>query len=120
MRWGSKPWNLMLRFILKLCTLAALAMWGWLTYGMIAAIITPVLAAGLWGVFAVPDDPSRSGKAIVPVPGWLRLILELAILYGASLALYSVDQVGLVAALTVSVTFHYLISVDRLEWLVRQ
>ena len=120
MRWGSKRWNFMLRFILELCALAALAMWGWLTYGMIAAIAAPVAAAALWGVFAVPEDPSRSGKTVVPVPGWLRLILELAILYGASWALYSVDQLGLAAALTTCVTFHYLISMNRLAWLVRQ
>ena len=120
MRWGSKRWNLMLRFILELWALAALAMWGWLTYGMIAAIIAPVAAAALWGVFAVPDDPSRSGKTVVPVPGWLRLLLELAILYGASWALYSVDQVLLAAVLSASITFHYLVSVDRLAWLVKQ
>ena len=119
MRWGSKKWNLMLRFALELCALAALAMWGWLTYGIIAAIAAPVAAAALWGVFAVPDDPSRSGKTVVPVRGWLRLILELAILYGASWTLYSVDQVGLAAALAACVTCHYLISVDRLVWLVK-
>ena len=69
MRWGSKRWNLALRFILELCALAALCVWGWQTYGLIAAIVTPAAAAGLWGLFAVPDDPSRSGKTVVPVPG---------------------------------------------------
>ncbi len=120
MRWGSKPWNLVLRFILELCALSALGFWGWQTQGLITTIVAPVLAAGLWGVFAVPDDPSRSGKTVVPVPGWLRLLLEITILYGASLTLYSVDQLGLAAALAAGVTFHYLISVDRLAWLLKQ
>jgi hypothetical protein len=74
----------------------------------------------LWGVFAVPDDPSRSGKTIVSVPGWLRLMLELLILYGATWALYSVDQVMLAVVVAACITFHYLVSVDRLVWLVKQ
>jgi len=110
----------MLRFALELSALAAFGVWGWQTYGLAAAIVTPAVAATLWGVFAVPDDPSRSGKTVVPVPGWLRLILELAILYGATWALYSVDQVMLSAVLAASITFHYLVSVDRLAWLMKQ
>lgn len=120
MRLGVKHWNLMLRFILELWALAALAMWGWLTYGMIAAIIAPVAAAALWGVFAVPDYPSRSGGSVVPVPGWLRLLLEIAILCGASWALYSIGHVTLAITLAAIITFHYLVSVDRLAWLLKQ
>ncbi|WP_280456932.1 DUF2568 domain-containing protein, partial [Nocardia carnea] len=32
-------------------------------------VLLPVVAAAAWGVFAVPDDPSRSGAAPVAVPG---------------------------------------------------
>ena len=31
------------------------------------------------GVFAVPDDPSRSGSAPIAVPGLARLTLEAAV-----------------------------------------
>ncbi len=115
-----QPWNLLLRFILELITLAAFGIWGWINYGWLMAICAPIVIAGLWGVFAVPDDPSRSGRALVPIPDLLRLILELAILYGAAWLLKSVEQGPLALALVVSVTFHYILSYDRLAWLARQ
>ena len=80
----------------------------------------PIVAAALWGGFTGPGDPSRSGRAPVPIPGWLRLILELAILFGAAWALVSVELglEGLV--LGAVVTAHYAISYDRIAWLVRR
>ncbi|MBN2245139.1 MAG: DUF2568 domain-containing protein, partial [Candidatus Aminicenantes bacterium] len=33
----------------------------------------------LWGTFRVPGDSSSSGKAPIPIPGFLRLFLELVI-----------------------------------------
>jgi hypothetical protein len=51
-------------------------------------ILIPLLAATAWGVFNVKGDPSRSGKAPVPVPGIVRLLLELAFFGSATLALF--------------------------------
>lgn len=115
-----QPWNLLLRFILELAALAAFGIWGWNNYGWVMAICAPIVIAGLWGVFTVSGDPSRSGRAVVPIPGLLRLVLELAILYGAAWLLKSVEQGALALALVVAVTFHYILSYDRLAWLVRQ
>jgi hypothetical protein len=72
------PLNLAFRFVLELAALAAMASYGWhLTEHtaprLVAAIGLPLLAAAMWGVFAVPGDRSRSGKAPVAVPGWVRL-----------------------------------------------
>ncbi len=121
---GSHPLNLALRFLLELAALTAIGFYGWrLSDGplrYLAVIGLPLIAAVLWGTFAVPDDPSRSGEAPVPVPGLLRLILELAFFGFAAWALYSMRAVSwslILAGLTV---IHYLLSYDRLAWLLQQ
>ncbi|MEV0222281.1 DUF2568 domain-containing protein [Streptomyces sp. NPDC050704] len=40
-----------------------------------------------WVSFAVPDDPSRPGASDVHTPGPVRLLLELAVFFGAVAAL---------------------------------
>ena len=74
----------------------------------------------LWGTFAVPGDPSRSGKAPVPVPGILRLVLELALFGFAAWALYDSGSPMLALVLAVLTLIHYALSYDRIAWLVRQ
>jgi hypothetical protein len=82
---GSHPINLILRFILELAALTGMSIWGWKQsdgwFRFVLAIGIPIIAAAIWGTFAVPDDPSRSGKAPVVVPGLLRLGVELVFLY---------------------------------------
>lgn len=116
---ASHPWNLILRFTLELMALAAFSAWGWMNFGWSAAIGVPVIVAGLWGIFAVPGDPSRSGKAPVAIPGWLRLIVELGVFYCAAWALFEIDQITFSIALSVFTTLHYSLSFDRLGWLIR-
>lgn len=88
------PWNLALRFGLELAALVGLAMGAWAVsagwLGWVAAVLVPLVAASVWGLFNVLDDPSRSGKAPVEVSGWIRLWLELLILgSGAGCRLWS-------------------------------
>ena len=45
----------------------------------IASVVGIVLTAAIWGVFAVPNDPSRSGKTVVVTPGLVRLLIELSL-----------------------------------------
>ena len=67
---NTHPLNLTLRFLLEIAMLIILADWGWhLTPGWPrypAAIGFPVLAAALWGIFRIPNDPKA---APVPIPG---------------------------------------------------
>ncbi len=103
--------------------LAALAYWGYRREGPILRwvlmIAAPLGAMVLWGVFAVPDDPSRSGETVIATAGRLRLLLELALFGAAVAALYNTGAKSLAVVLACLVVFHYAISYDRMVWLFR-
>lgn len=89
---GQNPLNLAVRFILEILALAAVGSWGW-SYGTgalryLLALGLPLLAAVLWGTFRVPHDSSHSGHAPVVIPGWVRLLLELALFGFATWGLF--------------------------------
>lgn len=121
---SAQALNLALRFLLELCALAAMAYWGWSQtgagwrYALMLAI--PALAAGAWGTFAVPDDPSRSGGAPVPVSGVARLGIELAFFGFACWALYDTGEKVSSLTLAAVVVVHYALSGERLRWLLSQ
>lgn len=121
---GSNPINLAVRFILEMAGLVALWWWGW-NQGegilrFLLALGIPFLAAVLWGTFAVPDDPSRSGEARVPVPGTVRLLLELAFFVSAIWSLFSTGVTTFGWIYGIAVLIHYVVSYDRVMWLVRR
>jgi hypothetical protein len=121
---GSHPVNLAVRFILEIAALVAIGYWGWTQHdGLVRYLLAiggPILAAVLWATLAVPGDPSRSGKAPVPVPGILRLALELAIFAFAAWALYDAGNSLLALTLAAIVIVHYALSYDRIAWLLKQ
>jgi hypothetical protein len=121
---GSNPINLLGRFILEIVGLVALGLWGWNQADgilrFLLALGIPFFAAVLWGTFAVPDDPSRSGDAKVPVPGIIRLLLELAFFGSATGALFVMELTTVGWVYGIASLIHYLISYDRIAWLVRQ
>ena len=86
--------------------------------GFVMAFALPFLMAIIWGVFAVPEDPSRSGKAPVPISGKLRLLLEILIFLGAVWALRATGFPLASKILGLLVTAHYLFSLDRIDWLL--
>lgn len=118
----SHPLNLTLRFVLELSALLATGIWGWqqredwLRFALALGI--PLILAAVWGVFAVPGDPSRSGKAPMPVPGWLRLVIELAFFALGVWVLYDLGYTTPAWVLGVLVVVHYLASYDRIHWLL--
>jgi hypothetical protein len=116
------PWNLGLRFLCELAAIAGLAAGAVaLTSGPIrwvAVVAGPVLAATAWGLFNVPSDPSRSGRAPVTVAGWVRLAVETVVL-GAGVAGFVVAGWPSAAAiLVVAIVVHYASSTNRLRWLL--
>ena len=120
---GSHPVNLAVRFLLELTALTATGIWGWKqSDGWIRFILAfgiPVIVAAIWGTFAVPNDPSRSGKAPVAVPGVIRLVIELAIF---TLAVWTLQDIGFTKLswiLGIIVAVHYIISCDRIMWLIK-
>jgi len=121
---GSHPVNLMIRFLLELMALASVGLWGWKSYeGTLQYILglgLPILMTIVWGTFAVPDDPSRSGKAPIPVSGLIRLIIEFIFFALAVWVLYDLEYTRLSYALGGIVLIHYLVSYDRLKWLLSQ
>lgn len=121
---GSHPINLGLRFILELAALFALGYWGSQQGSGIVSVLLavglPVIAAAVWGIFAVPNDPSRSGKAPVVVSGLVRLLIEGALFLLAILALLNLGQSTLAVVFAIVVILHYAASYDRIAWLLRQ
>ena len=121
---GSHPINLAIRFLLELIALLAIGFWGWnqsegwLQY--ILAFGLPIILASIWGTFAVPNDPSRSGKAPVPIPGILRLAIELIFFSIATWTLYELGYSNLALLFGAIALIHYFISYDRIIWLIKQ
>ena len=115
--------NLALRFILEIIVLFASGYWmykmqtGWSRY--VLMFLVPIVLAILWGVFAVPDDPSRSGKTVIVTSGYVRLILEFVIF---CIGAYAISKSGYPSLSWVFVAvslLHYLISYQRVIWLMK-
>ena len=119
---GQHPLNLVFRLMLEIFALIVVGLWGWslgdksLKY--VLALVLPLVTAAIWGIFAVPGDPSRSGKAPVPVPGIIRLLLELVIFGFACWILFDLGHTKFAYTLVILVLIHYLISYDRIMWLI--
>lgn len=121
---GSHPINLAVRFLLELAALVSVGIWGWNRsegwLRFVLAIGIPIILAAIWGTFAVPDDPSRSGAAPVVTPGFVRLVIELGIFAFAAYSLYDMGHIKLCIALSSIVLIHYILSYDRILWLISQ
>ena len=122
---ASAWWNLTLRFLLELAALAGFGLAGWRLgdssfWRWPLALSLPVTAAVLWGAFAVPGDPSRSGAAPIPVSGGVRLLLELLVFCGGATAYWIAGHNVAALVLAILVAIHYALSVDRIDWLLRQ
>jgi hypothetical protein len=91
---------------------------GWLRYPL--AIGIPIVFAVIWGTFAVPNDPSRSGEAPVITSGLIRLVIELVFFAIATWSLYDLGLNKESLAFGIIVVLHYIISYDRILWLMSQ
>jgi hypothetical protein len=118
---GKNPLNLALRFFLELAALVAFGYYGWIQFGgalrYLLAFGLPIIAAALWGTFRVPGD---GGKPIIRVPGIIRLLIEAAF-FGLSVwCLFDAGAkvTGWIFASVILI--HYLISYDRIAWLLKK
>ena len=121
---GSHPVNLILRFLLEIMALMSLGIWGfeqsesW--FRLVLAFGLPVILAVIWGIFAVPNDPSRSGSAPIITVGFIRLIIELGIFGFAIWSLHDIGYDNFSLIFGIVVLAHYLISYDRVLWLLKK
>jgi hypothetical protein len=111
---NTNPINLAVRFLLEIVMLIALGCWGWHLTGnwmrYVAAAGLPMIAATLWGVFRIPNDPK---PAPVAVPGIIRLLLEW-LLFGLMVwAMYDLGYIKSALVIILVVLAHYLVSYDR-------
>jgi hypothetical protein len=118
---ANNPINLAFRFLLELVGLFAFGYWGWTQHGGVArwgwTLGLPLAAAAAWGIFRVPGDPK---EAVVAVPGFVRLLLE-AVYFGLAIwAFYAAGQGTWGLVFGISVLIHYLVSYDRILWLIKQ
>ena len=117
-----KAINLGVHFLLELAALAALVYWGFTTgegwlMDAILGLGIPLLAAIIWGVFRVPDDP---GPATVAVPGYIRLIIEWGIFGLAGAGLFAAGARTLGWVFLIAALINYAIMYERVLWLLRQ
>lgn len=101
--------NLAVRFLLELCALAALGVWGWhapgpLAVRLVAAAAAPLAGAMVWGTWVAPKAPRR-------LPDPLRLGVELLVFGNAVVGLLATGNPGwalaLAAAYAVSVALMF-------------
>jgi hypothetical protein len=118
---ATHPINLAIRFLLELSTLSAIGIWGWKQSDswpkFILAFGLPIVLMTIWGTFAVPDDPSRSGSAPVVTPGIIRLTIELFFFAAGVWALYDMESTNLSLIMAIVVVVHYAVSYERVQWL---
>ena len=117
---NKNPVNLAIRFALEIAMLITLAIWGWHLSDnrtkYVLALSFPVIAATLWGVFRIQNDPK---PAPVEIPGVLRLFLEFALFGAAVWALRDMGYLKAGSIIGVIVMVHYLVSYDR-TWVMLQ
>jgi hypothetical protein len=118
---SSNPINLSVRFLLEIAALISMGIWGWQNgEGIMRYVLAfgiPMIAAGIWGTFRVPNDP---GSAPVAIPGILRLAYEFGFFGFAVWALIDVNYVKFGWALVIILAIHYIISYDRIMWMIKQ
>ncbi|WP_246002986.1 YrdB family protein [Nocardia tenerifensis] len=117
------PAMLAIRFLLELMAIGSFGVYGWRAFDspwrFLLVALLPLIAAALWGTFAVPGDPSRSGEAPVSVPGTVRLALELLIFFGGAAALFAAGLPRWALISAGILVLYQALAYDRIAWLVK-
>ncbi len=116
--------NSFLRFLLELAALISFGLWAWSQNTgpkqYLLAIGIPVFVAAIWGIFAVKNDPSRSGKTVVPTPGPIRFLFEILVFGSASVILFLLTYKIQALVFSGFVVLHYTLAYERVRWLFQQ
>lgn len=115
--------HLGIRFLLELALVVGVAYWGWRAAdggarGILLAMLGVGIFATIWGVFGTPGDPSR-GRSPVAVPGWVRLLLELALIGVAAYGVWTSWSRAAAETLLTALALHYAVTWERSRWLLR-
>ncbi len=112
------------RFLLELIGFGAIGWAGWqvgggLVGGALAAVFV-VAAGAAWGALTVPGDPARNPEPVIVVPGWARLLVELAIFGLAAWALWVFVSRAASETYLTALGIVTLVGWDRIWWLLKQ
>lgn len=123
MEWSLHPINLALRFGLEIVALYAMSSRVYAMYSSpenwFYAILSAVLAGAIWTIFKVPGDKSSNGKAIVPINGVLRFLIEFSFFFVAVFLLIVDESYSFAGIFGFFIFMHYLTSLDRFVWLLK-
>lgn len=116
------PAMLLIRFLFELFALGCLGLWAWRRtpspWHWLTVVALPVLVGWAWGALAVSGDESRSGETDFETPGPLRLLLELAVFFGAVAALHQLEIRRVARWFLVALVVYHLLAYDRVWWLL--
>jgi len=116
--------NLVIRFFLELIMLSTIGYWGWIkgngAFRVLLAAGLPLITAAIWFIFAVPNDPSRSGNAPIPVPGFVRLLIEVGLFSTATMIFYSSVNKTIGIIFGIIVIINYGIAYQRFLWMIKK
>lgn len=113
------------RFLLELIAFGAIGWAGWQLgsqgiWGGVLAAVFALSAMALWGALTDPDDPARNPIPVVVVPGWLRLVVELAVFGAAAWSLWAFSSRAASEAFMTAAGIVFVVGWDRTWWLLRQ
>ncbi len=115
------PLNLGIRFLLETTLVIIFSIWAWNKSDgplkLLASMGLPLAGMALWAIFKVEGDP---GKAIIAVPGWVRLLIEAGLFLTGFFMLRSMHHHKLAWLMLGITLIHYAVSFDRIKWLLHK
>jgi len=111
------------RFALEIVLLSGYFYWGWRLQdggivGLLLGALFVAIPAAVWGIFGARNDPSR-GKAIVLIPGWARVALELTIIGICAAGIWTSWSRAAAETLLTAFLIHYALMWERTWDLIR-
>lgn len=118
-----QPLQQAIRFSLEIAALVAFGIAGWNASGnravaSLLAILLPALGAAIWVVFRTPGDTSAGKPAVVPVPGTVRLLLELLFFGLATAAFWMLTTRAVAETFLTVLALHNFLTWERSRWLL--